>query len=122
MAAAAAAAEAAAGGEQMPEADGAMQMDTSDPLAYELSAALRAIAGLLQLDASGPSAEALVAAVQRRVAELLAQLPAGFFEPLLPPGSLGEAQVRGLRGGQAGVGQRPGRGRQQTARQAGGAR
>lgn len=94
MLAAAAQAEATAGGEQMADADGAEEMDTSDPLAYELSAALRAIASLLQLDASGPSAEAMVAAVQRRVAELLAQLPAGFFEPLLPPGSLNDAQVR----------------------------
>lgn len=94
MLAAASQAEAAAGGEQMADADGAEEMDTSDPLAYELSAALRAIASLLQLDASGPSAEAMVAAVQRRVGELLAQLPAGFFEPLLPPGSLGDAQVR----------------------------
>lgn len=93
MAAAAAEAAAAAGGEAMAEADGAQQMDTTDPLAYELSATLRAIAGLLQLDASGPSAQAMVAAVQRRVAELLAQLPAGFFEPLLPSGSLGDAQV-----------------------------
>lgn len=96
MAAAAADAEAAAGGVDMAEADGAEQMDTSDPLAYELSATLRAIAGLLQLDASGPSAAAMVAAVQARVAQLLAQLPAGFFEPLLPAGALGEAQVREL--------------------------
>lgn len=94
MAAAAADAEAAAGGVEMEEADGAEQMDTADPLAFELTAALRAIAGLLQLDASGPSAAAMVAAVQARVAQLLAQLPAGFFEPLLPAGTLSEAQVR----------------------------
>lgn len=84
---------AAGGGEDMAEADEAEQMNTSDPLAYELSAALRAIAGLLQLDASGPSAEALVAVVAQRVQQLLAQLPAGFFEPLLDRSTLGDAQV-----------------------------
>lgn len=96
MTAAAADAEAAASSSQpMDEADGAADMDTSDPLAYELSAALRAIAGLLQLDSGGPTAAAMVAAVQQRVAQLLAQLPTGFFQPLLPPGSLGESQVGG---------------------------
>lgn len=88
------AAAAEAGGADMAEADGEELMDTADPLEFELSAALRAIAGLLQLDTGGPTAEAMVAAVAERVGALLAQLPAGFFEPLLPPGSLGGAQVR----------------------------
>lgn len=87
--------EGAAGGVDMADADGAEQMDTSDPVAYELSAALRAIAGLLELDAAGPSAEAMVSGVAARVAQLLARLPAGFFEPLLPPGFLREVQVGG---------------------------
>lgn len=78
---------------EMAEAEGVQEMSTSDMLAFELSAALRAIAGLLQLDTAGPTAAAMVAAVQQRVAELLAQLPSGFFEPLLPPGSLNDAQV-----------------------------
>jgi hypothetical protein len=90
-----AAAAAAAGEEAMAEAHGAEpSLDTSDPLAFELSAALRSIASVLQLDAAAsPTAAALAAAVQGRVAELLAQLPAGFFEPLLPPGALGDSQV-----------------------------
>ncbi|KAL4422373.1 hypothetical protein ABPG75_008570 [Micractinium tetrahymenae] len=104
MAASHQAQEAAAAGIDMAEADGGgggegegEPMDTTDPLAYELSAALRAIAGLLGLDAAAPgSAAELAAAVSARVRELLAQLPAGFFEPLLPPGSLSEAQLAQL--------------------------
>ncbi len=90
---------AAAGGIEMAEAEGGGEgegepMDTSDPLAYELSAALRAIASLLGLDAAAAgSAAELAAVVGARVQELLAQLPASFFEPLLPAGSLSEAQV-----------------------------
>lgn len=39
---------------QLPDADdGAEDLDTTDPLAYELSAALRGIAALLQLELSG---------------------------------------------------------------------
>ena len=64
-----------------------------DPLGAELSAALQAIASLLHLDAATPTAAALAAAVVQRVEELVGRLPAAFFEPLLPPGSLGEEQV-----------------------------
>lgn len=91
--------EAAAAGIEMADADGGGEgegepMDTTEPLAHELSTALRAIASLLGLDAaaSGGAAE-LAATVVARVRELLALLPAGFFEPLLPAGSLDDAQV-----------------------------
>ncbi|KAL4419219.1 hypothetical protein ABPG77_010661 [Micractinium sp. CCAP 211/92] len=93
---------AAAGGIEMAEAEGGGEgegepMDTSDPLAYELSAALRAIASLLGLDAAAAgSAAELAAVVGARVQELLAQLPASFFEPLLPAGSLSKAQLAQL--------------------------
>lgn len=89
----------AGGSQEMAEAeeeeDEAAAMDTTDEMAIELSAALRSLASLLQLEdaAAVTSAAALAAAVHARVAELLMQLPAGFFEPLLPPDSLDDAQV-----------------------------
>ncbi|PSC73625.1 FAM98A [Micractinium conductrix] len=85
---------------QLPDADdGAEDLDTTDPLAYELSAALRGIAALLQLELSGAasgSAAALASAALARAQQLLAQLPAGFFEPLLPAGLLGGEQMAKL--------------------------
>eukprot|EP00887_Chlorella_sp_A99_P005046 scaffold4.g5046.t1 len=77
------------------EADGEA-MDMVDAAAFELSAALRSIASLLELDAGQPAAAELAAAVRDRVTQLLAQLPAGFFDPLLPLGSLDAEQTTTL--------------------------
>ncbi|KAL4855913.1 hypothetical protein ACK3TF_003675 [Chlorella vulgaris] len=73
-----------------------MEEDAADPHAvHALSAALRSIAALLKLDAAAtaPTAAALAAAVLAGVEQLLARLPPSFFEPVLPPGSLSEAQL-----------------------------
>lgn len=47
--------------------------------------------------AASGSAAALASAALARAQQLLAQLPAGFFEPLLPAGLLGGEQVRACR-------------------------
>ncbi|KAL6773858.1 hypothetical protein ACKKBG_A22790 [Auxenochlorella protothecoides x Auxenochlorella symbiontica] len=57
-----------------------------------MSAALRALGRLVGADAGGASAVALAEAAAGRVEALAAQLPPGFFDPLLPalPGPEGE--------------------------------
>lgn len=85
----------AAGAEAEPmEATAAGEEGDGDEQAAELSAVLRCLASLLQLDAAAPSAAALARACLARARELVARLPPGFYDPLLPAGCLDAEQAR----------------------------
>jgi hypothetical protein len=83
--------------QQQQQGGGGTEEEMEDPAAAELSRALRALAALLELPrpARGgwPSAAALAADLRAALGAALAQLPPGFFEPLLPRGSLSAEQV-----------------------------
>lgn len=71
--------------------------EMEDPVAVELSRALRGLADLLEVprpSAGWESAAALVDALGAALHSVVAQLPPGFFDPLLPPGALSQEQVR----------------------------
>lgn len=71
--------------------------EMEDPVAVELSRALRGLADLLEVprpSAGWESAAALVGALGAALHSVVAQLPPGFFDPLLPPGALSQEQVR----------------------------
>lgn len=67
---------------------------TLDTDAHDMSAALRGIAEVCGIEASDAStaAAALAAELRHKVDELMHQLPSGFFEAILPKGSLSPEQ------------------------------
>lgn len=71
-------------------------MEVDSPSAGALSAELRALALILGLVSHQGKALPLLLAARERVASLLQQLPAAFFQPLLPGGSVDQARMQGV--------------------------
>ncbi len=62
--------------------------------AAEMSAQIQALALALHLDNSIKGAAAMLKSINAQLDSLLPQLPPGFFQPILPEGSLSQPQVR----------------------------
>eukprot|EP00891_Asterochloris_glomerata_P008758 jgi/Astpho2/8758/Aster-x0822 len=64
--------------------------------AAEMSAQIQALALALHLDNSIKGAAAMLKSINAQLDSLLPQLPPGFFQPILPEGSLSQPQVDSL--------------------------
>ena len=62
--------------------------------AAEMSAQIQALALALHLDNSIKGAAAMLTSINDQLDSLIPKLPPGFFQPILPEGSLSQPQVR----------------------------